>query len=148
MVDTASSPAADASARQISPHHYALLMMMGILWGLALSLAKIGVEAGGHPVGMGLWQVCTSSSLMFVLMMLRSKRLPMRADIARFGLVCGGFGVAFPAIALFWCALYLPAGVLAIAFASMPLFTYSLSVLLRIERALGQHHPGRESRLG
>ena len=136
MVDTASSPAADASARQISPHHYALLMMMGILWGLALSLAKIGVEAGGHPVGMGLWQVCTSSSLMFVLMMLRSKRLPMRADIARFGLVCGGFGVAFPAIALFWCALYLPAGVLAIAFASMPLFTYSLSVLLRIERAL------------
>ena len=25
---------------------------MGVLWGLALSLAKIGVEAGGHPVGM------------------------------------------------------------------------------------------------
>ena len=44
--------------------------------------------------------------------------------------------MAFPAVALFWCARYLPAGVLAIAFASMPLFTYSLSVLLKIERAL------------
>jgi drug/metabolite transporter (DMT)-like permease len=100
-----------------------------------LSLAKIGVEAGGHPVGMGLWQVCTSSALMASLLLLRGRRIPVRIDIVRFGLVCGGFGVAFPAIALFWCALYLPAGVVAIAFASMPLFTYLLSVMLRIESA-------------
>ncbi|UCH40790.1 MAG: DMT family transporter, partial [Gammaproteobacteria bacterium] len=119
----------------VRPAHYALLLLMGILWGLALSLAKIGVGAGGHPIGMGLWQVCTSSTLMFLLMLLQSRRLPLRADIARFGLVCGGFGVAFPAIALFWCALYLPAGVVAIAFASMPLFTYLLSAMLGIERA-------------
>ncbi len=117
------------------PAHYALLLLMGILWGLALSLAKIGVEAGGHPIGMGLWQVCTSSTLMLGLMLLQSRRLPLRADVARFGLVCGGFGVAFPSIALFWCALYLPAGVVAIAFASMPLFTYLISVLFEIERA-------------
>ena len=117
------------------PVHYALLLLMGILWGLALSLAKIGVVAGGHPIGMALWQVCTSSMLMLVLMSLQSRRLPLRADVLRFGLVCGGFGVAFPAIALFWSALYLPAGVVAIAFASMPLFTYLISVMLKIEPA-------------
>jgi len=132
-----SSPSQPAlnSAPELRPTHYALLLLMGVLWGLALSLAKIGVGAGGHPIGMGLWQVCTSSILMFVLIKLQSRRLPMRADIARFGLVCGGFGVAFPAIALFWCALYLPAGVVAIAFASMPLFTYLISAVLGIERA-------------
>jgi len=108
---------------------------MGILWGLALSLAKIGVQAGGHPVGMALWQVCTSTTLLLVLLLLQSKRPVIRADVARFGLICGSCGVAFPAIALFWCALYLPAGVVAIAFASMPLFTYLLAVLLKIERA-------------
>lgn len=119
----------------VRPAHYALLLLMGILWGLALSLAKIGVQAGGHPVGMALWQVCTSTTLLLVLLLLQSKRPVIRADVARFGLICGSCGVAFPAIALFWCALYLPAGVVAIAFASMPLFTYLLAVLLKIERA-------------
>ena len=119
----------------VRPMHYALLLVMGVLWGLALSLAKIGVAAGGHPIGMAAWQVGTASTLMLGLMLPRSKRIILRTDVVRFGLVCGGCGVAFPAVALFWCARYLPAGVMAIAFASMPLFTYSLSALLGIEPA-------------
>jgi drug/metabolite transporter (DMT)-like permease len=70
-----------------------------------------------------------------VLLLIRGRLPSTRADVARFGLICGSCGVAFPAIALFWCALYLPEGVVAIAFASMPLFTYSLSVLFKIELA-------------
>ena len=135
MTDPVGAQPLIADDSGVRPAHYALLLLMGTLWGLALSLAKIGVEAGGHPIGMGLWQVCTSSTLMAVLLLLRGRRVPLRADVARFGLVCGGFGVAFPAIALFWCALHLPAGVVAIAFASMPLFTYLLSVLFGIEPA-------------
>jgi drug/metabolite transporter (DMT)-like permease len=134
LTDHSRSPAVDG----IEPSHYALLLLMGILWGLALSLAKIGVEAGGHPIGMGLWQVGTSSTLMLVLLLLKGRRPVFRADVARFGLICGSCGVAFPSIALFWCALYLPAGVVAIAFASMPLFTYALSVIFKIEPAKGR----------
>jgi drug/metabolite transporter (DMT)-like permease len=107
---------------------------MGVLWGLSLSLAKIGVQAGGHPIGMGLWQVCTSASMLLVFLLVRRRIPVIRPDILRFGLVCGGCGVAFPSIALFWCALYLPAGIVAIAFASLPLFTYLMSVLLGIEK--------------
>lgn len=115
--------------------HYGLLLLMGVLWGLALSLAKIGVDAGGHPIGMALWQVGTGSLLMLALLLWRGRRPLFRLDVARFSIVCGCCGVTFPAIALFWCALYLPAGVVAIAFASMPLFTYLLSVLFKIETA-------------
>lgn len=129
------NPLSCESAPQVRPAHYALLLLMGLLWGLALSLAKIGVQAGGHPIGMALWQVSTATLLMLALLLLRSRRPLLRRDITRFGLVCGSCGVAFPAIALFWCALHLPAGVVAIAFASMPLFTYLLSILLKIERA-------------
>ncbi len=107
---------------------------MGLLWGLALSVAKIGVGAGGHPIGMALWQVTVASLLMLALLLVRARRPSLRGDVARFGIVCGGFGVAFPAIALFWSARYLPAGVVAIAFASMPLFTYLVAILLKIER--------------
>ena len=123
------------SAPAVRRYHYVLLLLMGIMWGLALSLAKIGVQAGGHPVGMALWQVSTSTTLLLGLLLIQSKRPVIRADVFRFGLICGGCGVAFPSIALFWCALYLPAGVVAIAFASMPLFTYLLAVTLKIEKA-------------
>jgi drug/metabolite transporter (DMT)-like permease len=84
---------------------------------------------------MALWQVSTSSTLLLGLLLLQSKLPVINANVARFGLICGSCGVAFPAIALFWCALYLPAGVVAIAFASMPLFTYLLTVILEIEIA-------------
>ena len=117
----------------VTPAHYLLLLLMGILWGLALSVAKIGVQAGGHPIGMGLWQVMTSAILLLCILSIQSKRPVIRADVMRFGLICGGCGVAFPSIALFWCARYLPAGVVAIAFASMPLFTYLLAVIFGIE---------------
>ncbi|MGI9318302.1 MAG: DMT family transporter [bacterium] len=126
------------AAPEVRPEHYVLMLLMGILWGLALSLAKIGVQAGGHPVGMALWQVSTSSTMLLGLILLQLKRPVVRADVARFGLICGGCGVAFPSIALFWCALYLPAGVVAIAFSSMPLFTYLIAVMLKIERAQRQ----------
>jgi drug/metabolite transporter (DMT)-like permease len=135
MTERLTIPGSPDGGTHIGTAHYSLLLLMGILWGLALSLAKIGVQAGGHPVGMALWQVVTSSSLMLVLLFLKGRRPVFRGDIARFGLICGSCGVAFPAIALFWCALYLPAGVVAIAFASMPLFTYLLSALLKIEPA-------------
>jgi drug/metabolite transporter (DMT)-like permease len=135
MTDSANLRPHSDSDISVGLTHYGLLLLMGVLWGLALSLAKIGVDAGGHPIGMALWQVGTSSLLMLTLLLTRGRLPRFRADIARFGWVCGSCGVAFPSIALFWCALYLPAGVVAIAFASMPLFTYLLSVLLKIETA-------------
>lgn len=112
---------------------YGLLLFMGIAWGLAVSLAKIAVTAGGHPVGLGLWQVCVSGTMLLAVSILTGGPPPLRRDVARFGLICGTSGVAFPAMALFWSAIYLPAGVVAIAFASMPLFTYLLSVTFGIE---------------
>ncbi|MFT5502495.1 MAG: drug/metabolite transporter (DMT)-like permease [Gammaproteobacteria bacterium] len=121
---------------------------MGVLWGLSLSLAKIGVQAGGHPIGMGLWQVCTSASMLLAFLLIRRRIPVVRPDIIRFGVVCGGCGVAFPSIALFWCALYLPAGIVAIAFASLPLFTYLMSVLLGIEKGQNRRLMGVSVGLG
>ncbi len=130
----------DARDGVIAPVYYLLLLGMGLAWGLALSLAKMAGGAGGHPIGLALWQVCVSGLMTFALSLLTTGPLPLRRDVLRFSAFCGATGVAFPAIALFWSALYLPAGVVAIAFASMPLFTYVLSVVFRVE-------PGERRRL-
>lgn len=124
-----------SSVPRADPLSYLLLLLMGMAWGLAISLAKLASTSGGHPVGLALWQVCVSGSMLFVFSWLTYGPPPLRRDVLRFGLVCGAVGVAFPSVAFFWSTRYLPAGILAIAFASMPLFTYLLSVALAVERS-------------
>ena len=124
------------------PWAYLMLLVMGAAWGLALSLAKLAGAAGGHPVGLALWQVCVSGSMLLVLSLILYGPPPVRWDVLRFALICGSAGVAFPAVALFWATKHLPAGVVAIAFASMPLFTYMLAMAVSVERREGRRLVG------
>lgn len=117
---------------------YLLLLFMGLAWGLSISFSKIAVSAGAHPFGLALWQVSVSSSMLLLASCLMARPPRLRGDVLRFGLICGTVGVGFPAIALFWSAKYLPAGIVAIAFASMPLFTYGLSALFGVEPREGR----------
>jgi drug/metabolite transporter (DMT)-like permease len=112
-----------------------LLLLMGTIWGGAIALAKIATNHGGHPVGLALWQTGLGGSLLLCLALIRRRPPPRATSVLRFNFVCGCIGVALPAIALFWSVRHLSAGVVAIAFASMPLLTYGLAVLFKAERA-------------
>ncbi|MDX1575265.1 MAG: DMT family transporter [Kiloniellales bacterium] len=112
-----------------------LLLLMGTLWGGAIVLAKIATGHGGHPVGLALWQTTLGGSVLLVLCLVRRRPPPRAPAVLRFNFFCGAIGVALPAIALFWSARHLSAGVVAIAFASMPLLTYGLAALFKAERS-------------
>lgn len=112
---------------------YALLLFMGAAWGLSLSTMKLAGEAGGHPFGMALWMVTVSGSMLLITSLFLFRPTWPRLSVLRFSFICGACGVAFPAIALFSAAQHLPAGVVALAFAVMPLLTYGLSVVFRVE---------------
>jgi drug/metabolite transporter (DMT)-like permease len=124
----------DAQPQKIGVLAYVLLLCMGIAWGLAISLSKIAAVEGGHPVTLGLWQVCVSGSMLFTASLFWFRPSIPRLSVISFSMFCGITGVSFPAMILFWCSIYLPAGIVAIAFASMPLFTYVLSVIFRVEQ--------------
>lgn len=111
-----------------------LLLVMGTAWGGAVALAKLATSHGGHPVGLAFWQTACGGSLLAALSLLRKRPPPLVPYVLRFNFVCGSVGVALPAVGLFWSATHLSAGVVAVAFASMPLFTYGLAVLLAVER--------------
>lgn len=113
---------------------YSLLLFMGVVWGLSLSLLKLASISGGHPVGLAFWQVCVGGTIMLVVSISTYGIAMPRRDVLRFSFVCGAVGVAFPAFALFWAAIHLPAGIVAIAFAAMPMFTFLMSVVFRVER--------------
>ena len=113
---------------------YSLLLFMGVAWGLSLSLLKLASISGGHPVGLAFWQVCVSGTILLVVSVAIYGVSMPRRDVLSFSLLCGAVGVAFPAFALFWAAVHLPAGIVALVFAAMPMFTFLLSVVFRVER--------------
>ena len=112
---------------------YGLLLFMGTAWGLSLSTMKLAGAAGGHPVGMALWMVTVSGSMLLLASLVVFRPSWPRLAVLRFCAICGACGVAFPGTVLFWSAQHLPAGVVALAFAVMPLLTYGLSVVFRVE---------------
>ena len=141
-MDRGEGETAAMAETRAGPLSYGLLVFMGLIWGLAVSLSKIGSLAGGHPVGLAQWQVMVAGTMLLIACIVTAKLPPLRADVIAFGFICGASGVAFPAMALFWAAMHLPAGIVAIAFASMPLFTYLLAVLFRIEEGTARRLSG------
>jgi drug/metabolite transporter (DMT)-like permease len=111
-----------------------LVLFMGITWGAAISLAKVGTLNGAHPVGFALWQTLGAGTVLLLISIARRNPPRLTSEVLRFNGICGLAGLALPVVGLVWATRYLPAGVVAIAFASMPLFTYALTALFRIER--------------
>ncbi|MEQ9491802.1 MAG: DMT family transporter [Alphaproteobacteria bacterium] len=114
---------------------YILLLLMGLAWGLMISVQKIAAAAGAHPIGLGFWMVATSTALLAIPVLFRTPPRRFRRDVMIFCVLCGVIGIGFPSVALAWAASELPAGIVAITFTSMPIFTYALSVLFRVEAA-------------
>jgi drug/metabolite transporter (DMT)-like permease len=90
--------------------------------------------AGGHPLGLALWQTALGGLILLVLALIQGCPLSLAPRVVRFSLVCGLIGLAVPLCAIVWSASRLSAGLVAIALATMPLFTYGFTALFRLDR--------------
>ncbi len=109
------------------------LLLMGVMWGASVSLAKIATQGGAHPLGLTLWQGIGGGTFLLALCWGRRRRLPLDPTHLKFYLVCGLLGVSIPGTLLFYAAPQLPAGIISIVIATVPLFTYALAYLFRAD---------------
>ncbi len=77
---------------------YVLLLFMGIIWGLAVSMSKIGATNGGHPIGLALWQTIVAGSMLLAAMIFSSKLPKLQSGLFRFSLVCGAWCRRLPSL--------------------------------------------------
>lgn len=121
---------------------YGLLLVMGMVWGGSFSLAKLATEGGAHPLGLSLWQGVLGGALLFALCLARRKLPQISRRHAGFYAVCGLIGTVLPGTLFFYAAPHVPAGILAISVAVVPIVTYAISLPLKADmltrgRALG-----------
>lgn len=135
MPDT---PPTDTPARPADgqPGYWAwfVLLFGGWMWGATFSLAKIATEAGAHPAGITHWQAVIGAALLIVFLAARRRGIPIDRAHLIFYVVCGFLGTVIPSILFFYAAPVLPAGVLSIAIATVPLATFLIALVIRIER--------------
>lgn len=110
-----------------------LMLFTGVTWGSTYVFAKIATEGGTDPLGLAFWQGLGGALFLLPICMLRGKLPRLKPREALFYLVTGALGTALPSYVWFWSAPHLPAGIIAIVTAFVPLVTLALTLGLRIE---------------
>ncbi len=110
-----------------------LLALLGAGWGLSGVLAKPIVEAGHGTFGIILWQMVIGTIVLGGMTVLRGKTLPFgRQHVAVYVFIALG-GTILPNAASYTALVHLPAGIMAIIIAVVPMFAFPIALLLGSE---------------
>lgn len=112
---------------------WALLMTMGLSWGLSFSLARIAAVGGVHPLSITFWEAAIAGAILLAISGARRRAVPITRALALLYAVSGLLGMVLPGAIFFYAAAHVPAGVLAISLAIIPIVTFVASALLRLE---------------
>ena len=112
----------------------ALLVMLGIGWGVTQPLAKIAVSEGYRHFGLVFWQLAIGAVALGIVSAVRRKGLPMTGAHLRFYALIALIGTVLPNSASFKAAVHLPAGVMSIVISLVPMFAFPIALLLATDR--------------
>ena len=112
---------------------WAFLLLMGTAWGLSFSLGKIAVENGAKPFGVAQFQAMFAGIVLLFITVIRRKSIQDMKDKLGFIFCVAMLGAAIPSVLFYYAAPHVPAGVLSITVALIPLMTYGFSIPLKLE---------------
>ncbi len=112
----------------------AVLAFLGAGWGLTQPLAKVAVSEGYRHFGLIFWQLVISGSILGVLTFARGRTLPLGRAQIRMYLVIALIGTVLPNSASYQAAVYLPAGILSVLLALVPIFAFPIALLMATDR--------------
>src|SRR5690606_16857417 len=113
---------------------WVILLIMGMAWGLSFSLARVAASAGIHPFSITFWEALGAGGTLILVCLVRRRPIPLSRDLLLLYLVAGALGMVVPNAIFFYAAAHVPAGILSISLAVIPLITFVASAALRLER--------------
>lgn len=111
-----------------------VLVATGIVWGSTIPLTKVAVSTGHQPLGLIFWQMFIATVVLSAITMARRITLDLNRTTLFFFLVIGLLGTIIPNSFSYLAASHLPAGVMGIVIAAVPMFALAIALGLRIER--------------
>ncbi|MDA5093396.1 DMT family transporter [Aliiroseovarius sp. KMU-50] len=109
------------------------LALLGAGWALTGVLSKPVVEAGHGIFGIILWQMAIGATILTGVSRIRGKSVPLTRNHLPLYLFVALGGTIFPNAASYLSLDHLPAGVMAIIIAAVPMFAFPMALLLKSE---------------
>lgn len=112
---------------------YGLLFLTGALWGLTIPMSKVSVSTGYQPLGLIFWQLALAALFLGTMTAIRGKSLGFARKTWPLLIIIGLIGTIIPNSFSYTSAAQLPAGVMAIIIALVPMFALPIAARLGLE---------------
>jgi drug/metabolite transporter (DMT)-like permease len=106
------------------------LILLGAGWGLTQPLIKITVSAGYQPFGLIFWQMLIGTLVLGTLRWRQLKRLPVNRKTVAVWLMIATIGTLIPNTTSYRAAFHLPAGIMSIVIATIPMMAFPIALAL------------------
>ena len=110
-----------------------LLFYCGLGWGAAVAIAKIATTGGVHPLGYVFWVAIIAALILTGICTLRGTYPGFTALHLRYYMIIGGLRIVCANVVWYTTVKYVPAGALAVVLGLTPIFTYAISLAMRLE---------------
>ena len=110
-----------------------ILIFIGVGWGLSFSISKIAVSSNDSPISILFYQNIISLIFLTIFYLFKFKRIKISMQVVNFFLLISLSGVVIPGTLFYIAASKVPAGILSLSVAFVPMLTYVCSLFLKIE---------------
>jgi len=111
----------------------AILFTIGTVWGLTIPLTKIAVSSGHAALGIVFWELVIGTLMLGSYLLLTRQSFGITRHRLLLFAVVTLTGTIIPGAFSYRAAAHLPAGVMAIVIALVPLFALPIAVSLKLE---------------
>lgn len=113
---------------------FAALLVLGCIWGSTILLAKHVVSTGHAALGLTFWQLALGAMVLSAVGWVRKSPLPVKPKDWQFYTMIALIGTLIPNSLSYTVATHLPAGLMAITLATVPMFALLVALVWRSER--------------
>ena len=113
---------------------FAMLLFAAAIYSMTFSLNRIAIIEGIPVFAFVFWQGLGAALVTFVAAVATRQLPSLRRKYLRFYLILGAFGTAVPITLFAFAAPKVPAGAIALGATLVPILTYGIAVLFRIDR--------------
>ncbi len=110
------------------------MLIIGIFWGGTIPLMKVAVSTGYQPLGLIVWQLIIGIIILGVFLIVQGWRPRLTREKLIFYGLLSIFGTLLPNGFSYVAAAQLPGGVMAIAIATVPMFTLMMALGVGLEK--------------
>lgn len=110
-----------------------LLFYCGVGWGAAVAIAKIATTGGVHPLGYVFWVAIIAALILSTICCIRGTYPGFSSQHIRYYIIIGGLRIVCANVVWYTTVKYVPAGALAVVLGLTPIFTYAISLIMRLE---------------